>query len=172
MTQQKKMHSLEDLFVDVLMDLYDAEHQVVKALPKMADHAQANELKQSFKDHLEMTRGQITRLDDIFKELKMPAKGKHCKGMEGLLKEGEEVIKEEMEPGVKDAALIAAAQKVEHYEISGYGTARSYAQALGHQRIADMLDKTANEEGETDKKLTTIAESRINRRAKHDNATR
>jgi len=172
MPQHKKMNNLEDLFKDVLMDLYDAEQQVVKALPKMAENAQATELKQSFKEHLEVTRGQITRLDKIFKEMKMPVQGKHCKGMEGLIKEGEEVIQEEMEPGVKDAALIAAAQKVEHYEISGYGTARSFAQALGHTEIARMLDQTANEEGETDKKLSTIAESHINRRAKEERAGR
>lgn len=169
---QKKMQNLEDLFVDVLKDLYDAEHQVVKALPKMAQHAQADELKQSFKDHLEVTRKQISRLDEIFKQMKMPAQGKHCMGMEGLLKEGDEIFQEEMEPGVKDAALIAAAQKVEHYEISGYGTARSYAQALGHQKIADLLDQTANEEGETDKLLTTMAESHINRRAKQEKSSR
>jgi ferritin-like metal-binding protein YciE len=167
---EKKMKNLEDLFLHSLEDLYDAENQVMKALPKMAESAQADELKQSFKDHLEMTRGQIERLDQIFKELKKPAQGKHCKGMEGLIKEGDEMIKEEMEPGVKDAALIAAAQKVEHYEISGYGTARSYAQALGHQNIAKMLDQSANEEGETDKLLTQIAEAHINRRAKKSNS--
>jgi ferritin-like metal-binding protein YciE len=162
----QKMKNLEDLFVDVLKDMYDAEQQVAKALPKMAEHARSNELKKSFKDHLEVTRRQIDRLDKAFGELKMPAEGKHCKGMEGLIKEGDEVMKEDMDPEVRDAALIAAAQKVEHYEISGYGTARSYAQALGHQNIARMLDQSADEEGKTDKLLTTIAEDHINRRAK------
>lgn len=161
-----KMKNLEDLFVDVLKDLYDAEQQIVKALPKMAEQAHATELKQGFKEHLDMTRQQINRLDQIFKELKMPAQGKHCKGMEGLIKEGDEVMKEEMEPSVRDAALIAAAQKVEHYEISGYGTARTFAQQLGHQNIAQLLDQTVNEEGQTDKKLTAMAESHINVRAK------
>jgi ferritin-like metal-binding protein YciE len=162
----KKMKNLEDLFVDVLKDLYDAEHQISKALPMMAEKAKSNELKQGFKDHLEMTQKQIDRLEQVFDELKMPAEGKHCKGMEGLIKEGQEIMQEEMDPAVRDAALIAAAQKVEHYEISGYGTARSYAQALGHQRIAELLEQTANEEGETDKLLTTMAEDHINRRAK------
>ena len=166
----KKMKNLEDLFVDSLQDLYDAEHQIVKALPEMEKKAQSKELKQSFKDHLEMTQRQIERLDQIFNELKMPAKGKHCKGMEGLIKEGQEMMKEEMDPAVMDAALIAAAQKVEHYEISGYGTARSYAQALGHQNAARMLDQTADEEGRTDKMLTTMAEDHINKRANKKNS--
>lgn len=167
---QKKMKNLDDLFVDTLQDLYDAEQQIVKALPQMEQKAHSNELKQSFKQHLEVTQKQIERLDQIFNELKMPARGKHCKGMEGLLKEGQEIMKEEMDPAVMDAALIAAAQKVEHYEISGYGTARSYAQALGHQNAAKMLDQTANEEGKTDKMLTTMAEDHINKRAKRNNS--
>ena len=165
-SKSKKMKNLEDLFVDVLQDIYDAEQQIVKALPKMAENAQSKELKQGFNDHLEMTRKQVERVEQIFKELNMPAKGKHCKGMEGLIKEGDEILKEEMEPQVRDAALIAAAQKIEHYEISGYGTARSYAQALGHQNIAKLLDQTAKEEGQTDKLLTQMAESNINQKAK------
>lgn len=163
---EEKMMNLEDLFQDVLKDLYDAEQQIVKAMPKMIEKAQSKELKQGFKDHLEVTHRQVQRIEQIFKELEMPAKGKHCKGMEGLIKEGEEVMKEPMEPQVLDAALIAAAQKIEHYEISGYGTARAYAQALGHQNIARMLDMTANEEGQTDKKLTALAEGHINAKAK------
>lgn len=163
---EKKMKNLEDLFVHTLQDMYDAEQQIIKALPKMAEQAQSNELKQGFKDHLEVTRRQVQRIEQIFKELKMEAKGMHCKGMEGLIKEGDEIMKEEMEPQVKDAALIAAAQKIEHYEISGYGTARAYAQALGHQNIARMLDQSADEEGQTDKKLTTLAEGHINAHAK------
>lgn len=164
--EQQKMKNLEDLFVHSLEDLYDAEKQLMKALPKMADAAHSNELKQGFKDHQEVTQRQIERLEQIFKEMKMEAKGKKCKGMEGLIKEGDEMMKEEMEPQVMDAALIAAAQKIEHYEISGYGTARAYAQALGHQNIARLLDQTADEEGQTDKKLTTLAEGHINARAK------
>jgi ferritin-like metal-binding protein YciE len=161
----KKLKNLDDLFVDTLKDLYDAEHQIVKALPKMIEQAKSNELKQGFKDHLDVTKRQIERIDQIFTQLGMPAKGKHCAGMDGLIKEGDEVMKEEMDPQVKDAALIAAAQKIEHYEISGYGTARTFAQALGHQEFARMLDMTANEEGQTDKKLTMLAETQINARA-------
>jgi len=167
MTQKTdKVKNLEELFVDTLKDIYDAEQQIVKAMPKMIEQAQANELKQGFKDHLEVTNQQIVRLNKIFEELKMPAKGKRCKGMEGILKEGDEAMQETLERGVKDAALIAAAQKVEHYEIASYGTARTYAQMLGHQNIAKMLDQTAKEEGKADKQLTTLAESHINARAK------
>jgi ferritin-like metal-binding protein YciE len=162
---EKKLKNLDDLFIDTLQDLYDAEKQIVKALPKMIDQAKANDLKQGFKDHLEVTKRQIDRIEQIFKELNFSARGKHCAGMEGLIKEGEETLKEQMDPDVKDAALIAAAQKIEHYEISGYGTARTFAQALGHQSFVRLLDTTANEEGQTDKKLTLLAESHINARA-------
>jgi ferritin-like metal-binding protein YciE len=161
-----KVQNLDELFVDALKDLYDAEQQIIKALPKMIDQAQASDLKQSFKDHLDVTHRQVERLDNIFKEMKLPVKGKHCMGMEGIIKEGNEMMHEVTDPMVKDAALIAAAQKVEHYEIAGYGTARAYAQALGHPNIAQMLDTTANEEGQADKKLTTIAEGHINAQAK------
>lgn len=162
---EKKMKNLEDLFIHTLQDLYDAEKQITKALPLMAEKAKARELKQSFKDHLKMTERQIERLEQVFGEMNMKPKGTHCKGMEGLIKEGEDVMKEDMDPAVMDAALIAAAQKVEHYEIAGYGTARAFAQALGHQNIAKLLDLTADEEGKTDKLLSTIAEAHINRRA-------
>ncbi|NLG96658.1 MAG: ferritin-like domain-containing protein [Chloroflexi bacterium] len=162
----QKMKNLEDLFVDTLQDLYDAEHQLVKALPKMAEQANSKELKQGFKEHLDVTNRQIERVEQIFKELKMEAKGKRCKGMEGLIKEGDEMIQEAGDPMVKDAALIASAQKIEHYEISGYGTARAYAQALGHQNIARVLDQIANEEGQADKKLTALAEGHINMQAR------
>jgi ferritin-like metal-binding protein YciE len=163
---EKKIRNLEDLFVDTLKDLYDAEHQIVKALPKMIDQAKSTELKQGFKDHLEVTKHQIGRIEQIFKEMSLPARGKHCVGMEGLLKEGEEIMREPIDPEAKDAALIAAAQKVEHYEISGYGTARTFAQMLGRDNFARLLDTTANEEGKTDKKLTMLAESHINAKAK------
>lgn len=162
----QKMKNLEDLFVDTLKDLYDAEHQIVKALPKMAEQAQSKELKQGFKEHLDVTNRQIERVEQIFKELNMEAKGKRCKGMEGLIKEGDEMMQEADDPMVKDAALIASAQKIEHYEISGYGTARAYAQALGHQNIARVLDQIADEEGQADKKLTALAEGHINVQAK------
>jgi ferritin-like metal-binding protein YciE len=162
----EKVKSLDELFVETIKDLYDAEQQIVKALPKMIKQAQAPDLKQGLQDHLDVTHKQIERLDQIFKELKMPVKGKHCKGMEGIIKEGDEAMMEMGDPAVKDAALIAAAQKVEHYEIAGYGTARTYAQALGHQNFAKLLDQTADEEGMADKKLTKIAEGHVNARAK------
>jgi ferritin-like metal-binding protein YciE len=166
MTEKNQVRNLNELFVDSLKDLYDAEQQIVKALPKMIDQAESTDLKQGFQEHLDVTHRQVERLDQIFKELKMPAQGKHCKGMEGIIKEGNEMMKEMADPMVKDAALIAAAQKVEHYEIAGYGTARAYAQALGHENIASLLDQTAKEEGQTDKKLTRLAEGHINTRAK------
>ncbi len=160
-----KVKNLDELFVDTLKDLYDAEHQIVKALPKMIDKASATDLKQGLQDHLDVTHKQIDRLDQIFNELKITNKSKHCKGMEGILKEGDEMMSEAVDPAVKDAAMIAAAQKVEHYEIAGYGTARAYAQALGHQNFASLLDQTANEEGQADKKLTSIAEGHVNTQA-------
>jgi ferritin-like metal-binding protein YciE len=161
-----KMKNLEDLFVHTLEDMYDAEKQIVKALPKMEEHANSNELKQGFKDHLEVTKRQIERIETIFKDMKKEAKGTHCKGMEGLIKEGEDMMKEDMDSKVKDAALIAAAQKIEHYEIAGYGTARAYAEALGHKDFARLLDQSADEEGQTDEKLTKLAEGQINPKAK------
>ncbi len=160
-----KIKNLDDLFHDSLKDLYDAEHQIVKALPKMIDQAQSTELKQAFKEHLDVTNRQIDRLDQIFKEINQKPQGKHCLGMEGIIKEGNEVMHETADPQVRDAALIAAAQKVEHYEISGYGTARTYAQMLGHHNFAQTLDQIANEEGQADKKLTTLAEGQINAKA-------
>jgi ferritin-like metal-binding protein YciE len=163
---QKKMKNLQDLFVDTIKDLYDAEKQITKAMPKMIKQAQSNDLKQGFQQHLDQTDKQIQRLEQVFKDLELPARGKHCAGMEGLIKEGQEVMEENMDPEVMDAALIAAAQKIEHYEISGYGTARAYAQALGHTNAARLLDQTANEEGQTDKKLTALAESHINMKAR------
>ncbi len=166
---KEKVKSLDELFVESLRDLYDAEKQIVKAMPKMIKQASSEDLKRGLQDHLDVTNKQIERLDQIFTELKMPSKGKHCMGMEGLLKEGDEEMKEMGDPQVKDAAIIASAQKVEHYEISGYGTARAYARALGHQNIARLLDQTADEEGMADKKLTAIAESHINMQAKMKN---
>lgn len=163
----EKIKHLEDLFKDELKDLFDAEQQITKALPKMIDQAQSAELKNGLKEHLAVTHKQIDRLNQIFKELKMPVEGKHCKGIEGLIKEGNEMMQESIDPAVRDAVIIAAAQKVEHYEISGYGTARTYAQMLGHQNAAQMLDETANEEGQADKKLTAMAESHINMRARN-----
>jgi ferritin-like metal-binding protein YciE len=152
-----KMESLQELFVKELQDLFSAENQITKALPKMAKAASSRELKAGFEQHLDQTKRQITRLEQIFEELEASPDGDKCKGMEGLLKEGEALIDEDAEPEVLDAALIAAAQKVEHYEIASYGTVRTYANLLGLTTAADLLEQTLNEEKETDSKLTDIA---------------
>jgi len=159
-----KMESLHDLFVEELKDLYSAENQLVKALPKMAKAATAESLREAFQEHLEVTKQQVERLDRIFEGLGKSPRGKKCLAMEGLIAEGNELIqqKKEIEPGVMDAGLIAAAQKVEHYEIAGYGTVRTYAKLLGEDEAAELLQETLDEEGETDEKLTALAESEIN----------
>lgn len=157
-----KLESLQDLLVHELKDLYSAENQLVKALPKMTKAAESEDLKAAFEEHLDQTKTQIERLETIFEELGVSPKGKKCKAMEGLIEEGSELISEDAEPSVKDAALIAAAQKVEHYEIAGYGCARTYAQLLGMDKAAELLQETLDEEGETDKKLTELAESVVN----------
>ncbi|MHB0958576.1 MAG: ferritin-like domain-containing protein [Pirellulaceae bacterium] len=154
--------TLHDLYVNELQDLYNAEQQLVKALPKMAKSASARELAQAFNDHLVQTKGQLERLEKIFQELDASPKGKTCKAMAGLLEEGQEVIAEDADPSVKDAALIAAAQRVEHYEMAGYGCVRTYARLLGYDEAADLLQETLDEEGSTDKKLTQLAETAIN----------
>jgi ferritin-like metal-binding protein YciE len=160
-----KIDSLEILFVEELRDIYNAEGQLIKALPKMAKEATSPELKQAFEEHLEQTRGHVDRLEEIFEELGKPAKGKTCKAMKGLVEEGSEVMEEDAEEAVKDAALIAAAQKVEHYEIATYGTLRTWAEMLDKQDAVDLLQQTLDEESETDEKLTEIAESTINAEA-------
>jgi len=157
--------TMQDLFVHELKDLYSAENQILKALPKMAKAASSDELRQAFEEHTEQTREHVERLDRIFAELDMSARGKKCKAVEGLIEEGKEMMKQDAEPSVLDAALIAAAQRVEHYEIAGYGCARTYARLLGHEEAADLLQQTLDEEGETDKKLTSLAESTINAEA-------
>jgi ferritin-like metal-binding protein YciE len=157
-----KLETLHDLYVDELKDLYSAEHQLVKALPKMAKAASDPQLAKAFTDHLAETEGQVERLDKIFKSLDVSPKGKTCKAMEGLLKEGKEVMAEEAEPTVMDAALIAAAQRVEHYEMAGYGCVRTFARLLGEDEAADLLQATLDEEGAADKKLTKLAETVIN----------
>ena len=163
-----KLDSLETLFVEELRDLYSAENQLVKALPKMAKRASSEELKQAFEEHLELTREHVERLDEIFENLGKPAKGKTCKGMKGLIEEGSEVLEEHSEPSVIDAALIAAAQKVEHYEIATYGTVRTWAEMLDQDDAVDLLQQTLDEESETDEKLTEIAESTINATAANE----
>jgi len=159
------IESMQDLYLEELRDLYSAEQQIIKALPKMAEGAHNPELRGAFQEHLRVTHEQVRRLDSIFSELDQKPTGKKCKGMEGLIGEGRELLKEKADPDVKDAALIAAAQKVEHYEIASYGTVRNYARQLGLTSHADLLQRTLDEEGETDKRLTSLAESGINDQA-------
>jgi ferritin-like metal-binding protein YciE len=158
-TTVSKMESLHDLYLEQLKDLYDAEQQLIKALPKMAEAASSTELKDAFKEHLEKTRAHAERLETIFQQKGEKAKGQKCKAMEGLVKEGAEAIEEEMAPEVKDAALIAAAQRVEHYEMAGYGCVRTYATLLGETDAAALLEQTLAEEKEADEALTGIAEN-------------
>jgi ferritin-like metal-binding protein YciE len=148
---------LRDLYIDELKDLYSAENQLVKALPKMAKAASSDELKRGFEEHLEQTRGHVQRLEKIFKSLEESPKGKKCAGMEGLVKEGSEVMEEDFEGALMDAALIGAAQRVEHYEIAAYGTASEFAKILGESEHVALLEKTLQEEKETDEKLTELA---------------
>ena len=161
-----KLDSLQKLFVEELRDLYDAEHQLVKALPQMAEAASSPQLRAAFEHHLEQTKGHVQRLEQVFQSLGEKPSRKTCKAMKGLVEEGSEMIKEHADPAVKDAGLIAAAQRVEHYEIAGYGTVRTYAKLLRDDAAARLLQQTLDEEGETDKKLTHLAESSINVEAK------
>lgn len=155
------MGNLHDLFVHEIKDIYYAEKQLLKALPKMAKHAESDELRAAFEEHLEVTEKQVERLERIFEILDVPARGKKCHGMEGLIKEGSELMKEE-DPGAPlDAALIASAQKVEHYEIAAYGTLATYAKMLELDEALELLTDTLAEEKETDEKLTALA-SEIN----------
>jgi ferritin-like metal-binding protein YciE len=157
--------SLRDLYVDELRDLLSAENQLIKALPKMAKAANSPQLRSAFEQHLEQTRQQEERLQQIFQTMGVTARAKKCKGMEGVIAEGQEMLSEDLDPQVKDAALISAAQRAEHYEIAAYGTVRTYAQILGDEQAARLLQQTLDEEGQTDKMLTQLAESGINRQA-------
>ncbi|MBE7549606.1 MAG: ferritin-like domain-containing protein [Anaerolineales bacterium] len=154
-----ELNSLKTLFIDQLKDLKDAENQLTKALPKMAKAASSPELQQAFERHLEQTKGHLERVEQVLTEVSGNNRGKKCKAMEGLIEEGAELMKEKAEPEVMDAGLIAAAQKVEHYEIASYGTARTYANLLGMSQAAKTLQQILDEEGQTDKRLTQIAES-------------
>ena len=158
----EETNPLEELLVDELKDLYSAENQIIKALPRMAKAASSPELKRAFERHLEETRRQVERLNQIGEALDIRLTGKKCKGMEGLIEEGKEIMEEDLDDNAIDAGLIGAAQKVEHYEIAGYGTARTHAELLGHSKVAKLLQQTLDEEGATDKKLTALAESIIN----------
>ena len=157
-----KIESLRDLYVEQLHDLYSAETQLVEALPKMAKAASTPQLQNAFQEHLTQTKTHVQRIEQIFHKLGAKPKDQTCKGMEGLIKEGSEMIKMKGEPAAIDAGLIAAAQRVEHYEIAGYGCVHTYAQQLGEQQDAQLLQQTLNEEGQTDKKLTQLAEQLIN----------
>ena len=162
-----KITNLRDVFVEQLKDLYNAEQQLVKALPKMAKAATSPDLAQGFEDHLEQTKGHVNRLEEIFKKLEEKPTGKKCKAMEGLIKEGAETIGEDASDAAKDAMLIAAAQRVEHYEIAGYGSVKTYADLLGEDEAAGLLAETLQEEKDTDEKLTEAAET-INAEAEEE----
>jgi ferritin-like metal-binding protein YciE len=152
-----KENQLKEIYVEELKDLYSAENQLVKALPKMAKAATSEDLRAGFEEHLEQTKGHVQRLEDIFKTLGESPKGKTCKGMQGLVTEGSEMIEEEDEGEGLDVGLISAAQRVEHYEIAGYGCVAAYADLLGEEEAASLLRMTLEEEKETDKKLTGLA---------------
>src|SRR5688572_22086727 len=152
-----KLTSPRDLLVEELKDLYSAENQLIKALPRMAKTADSNELKSAFETHLDQTKIQAGRLEKIMRQLDESPKGKTCKAMKGLIEEGRETMKEDAEPAIMDLALITAAQKIEHYEIAGYGCARTLAELSGEKKIAAILQETLDEEGQTDKLLTEIA---------------
>jgi ferritin-like metal-binding protein YciE len=158
----EETNPLEELLIDELKDLYSAESQIIKALPKMAKAANSPDLRRAFERHLEETRNHVERLDQIGEELEAKMTGKKCHGMEGLIEEGKEIMSEDLEENALDAGLIGAAQKVEHYEIAAYGTARAHAEMLGYTKVARLLQQTLNEEGATDKKLTQLAENIIN----------
>jgi ferritin-like metal-binding protein YciE len=160
-----KLKTLHDLYVDELKDLYNAEHQLLSALPKMVKAATDKRLAKAFTDHLAETTHQVERLESIFKKLDVSPKGKVCHAMKGLLEEGKEAISDDAEETVRDAALIAAAQRVEHYEMAGYGCVRTFARLLGEDEAADLLQETLNEEGAADMKLTKLAETVINAEA-------
>ena len=160
-----KLNSLRDLYVSELKDLYDAENRILKALPKMAEAASSPDLRGAFEHHLQQTRRHAERLEQILRGLNESPKGQKCKGIEGIIDEGEDLISKDAPASVCDAALISAAQRVEHYEIAAYGTVRTYARRLGFEDQADLLNQTLQEEGETDKKLTNLAESYINEQA-------
>jgi ferritin-like metal-binding protein YciE len=151
-------NNLKSLYVDELRDLYSSEQQLIKAIPKMAKAANSDELRKGFQEHLEQTRGHARRLEQILTGLGEPVKGKKCKGMAGIVAEGEEMMSEDFEGALMDAALISAAQRVEHYEIAAYGAVHAYAELMGETEAASLLQQTLDEEKETDQKLTELSE--------------
>lgn len=160
-----KVTTMEELFIDEIRDLYDAEKQLVKALPKMAKAATSDELRSAIENHLEETQIHVTRLEQIFDSLGQKGTGKKCAAMTGLIKEGDEIVSSTDDTAVRDAGIIAAAQKVEHYEMSGYGSARTFAQMLGHDDAVSLLEATLKEEKAADRKLNDIAENQVNEEA-------
>ena len=167
-----EFNSFQDLFLEQIEDLYDAENRLTDALPKMAEASHSPQLRQAFEMHLRETQGHVSRLESIFRQLNTDPKREACAAMKGLITEGEEMIAAKGDPTIKDAALIAAAQRVEHYEMSGYGTARSFALRLGLREAADLLQQTLNEEKAADEKLNQIAESSVNVQAASQTASR
>jgi ferritin-like metal-binding protein YciE len=157
--------TLDELIKDELKDIYSAETQLIKALPKMAQGAESKDLRAAFEKHLEQTKVHLQRIEEICNDLKINPRGKNCAGMEGLIKEGEEVLKSDMGSEPRQAALIGAAQRVEHYEIAAYGTARAHARQLAYVKAFDLLTQTLDEEKDTDQKLTQLAENRVNVKA-------
>ena len=160
-----EMGTLHDAFLDELRDTYDAEKQIIKALPKMAKAASSPELRSAFEMHLEETRGQVARLEEVFGALGEKVRGKHCDGMAGILEEGKSAMEEDFDDATLDAALIASAQRVEHYEMAAYGTLVAWAKVMGHNEALDLLEETLEEEKATDAKLTQLAEGGINQEA-------
>lgn len=161
-----KFENLRELYIKELQDLYDAENQIIKTMPKIIRSSTTGALSSALQDHLEVTKQQVGQLDELFAKFSEKAGGRKCKGMEGLLKEAEDAVKEDMDPDVKDAAIIAAAQKIEHYEIAGYGCVKTFARLLGDQQAASVLERIMNQEKQADQKLTAIAEE-INVEAAH-----
>lgn len=160
-----EFNNLNDLFIQQLRDLYDGEMQLTEALPQMAEAATSSQLKNAFQTHFRQTQGHVQRLEQVFRAINQEPERETCPAMKGMIKEGSDAIKAKGDPHVRDAALIAAAQRVEHYEIAGYGSVRTFAQQLGRDDLAQILQQTLNEEGETDKKLTEIAEQNVNQMA-------
>src|SRR5438128_8655071 len=157
-----KLDTIQKLYTDELRDLYNAENQLLKALPKMAKGASSEDLKDAFEKHLEQTKSHVERLEEVFQEIGETPKGKTCKAMKGLIEEGSEILKEDGEESVIDAGIIVAAQKVEHYEIAGYGSVRTFAQLLGQDKSAELLQQTLDEESEANELLNELAEDIVN----------
>lgn len=152
-----KLEGLHDLFLEQLKDMYDSEKQLIKALPKMAKEAENEQLKRAIEHHLEETKGQAERLERVFESVEAKARGKHCAGMEGIIDEGKEMLDQDAEPAVRDAGIIASAQRVEHYEIAAYGTLVAYAKDMGHREAVTLLQQNLQEEEAADRKLTEIS---------------